>query len=289
MNRIAWKCPVCGASLLPEYQKKPYVMRCCADHSFDIARQGYVNLLLAKKRSSASPGDSAEMVSARTAFLGGGYYRAFSDGVSAACLDLLGENGLQRAVIADAGCGEGYYTQNLCRYLGEHGIDAACVGFDLSKDAVTHASSCAKRASMADRLSYAVASIFELPLADACCDGIINLFAPVAVKEFDRVLKKDGFLLCAVPGERHLWGLKEAVYDTPYLNEVRRDVLDGFVLTEVRRIEDCVTICTQEHIRALFSMTPYYWKTAKEDTEKLSRLQTLKTEIVFDLLLYRKR
>ncbi len=79
------------------------------------------------------------------------------------------------------------------------------------------------------------------------------------------------------------------MYDTPYLNEVRRDVLDGFVLTDVRRIEDRVTVCTNEHIRALFSMTPYYWKTAKEDTEKLYRLQTLDTEIVFDLLVYRKR
>ena len=107
MERIAWKCPNCGASLLPQRTQKPYFLRCENRHSFDIAKQGYVNLLLPQKRGSTLPGDSAEMVRARTAFLDGGYYRAFSDGVNRLCLDILRQNGKSEAILADAGCGEG--------------------------------------------------------------------------------------------------------------------------------------------------------------------------------------
>lgn len=288
MERFLWRCPNCGAALVPQPQPHPTVLQCENRHSFDIAKQGYVNLLLPQKRGGTPPGDSADMVRARTAFLEAGYYKAFSDGVNRLCLDTLQSSGIRAPVIADAGCGEGYYTHRLCAYLREHRLDAACVGFDLSKDAVSHASRCAKADGMQHCLSFAVASLFEMPLADGVCDGVMNLFAPVADAEFARILKPNGFLLMAVPAENHLFGLKCAVYDTPYKNEVRRDVLSHFRLMDVTRITDTVTLNDNAHIRALFQMTPYYWKTSQKDQQKLFALSSLTTEIAFDLLLYQK-
>ena len=72
----------------------------------------------------------------------------------------------------------------------------------------------------------------------------------------------------AVPAEEHLWGMKQVLYETPYKNEVRRDTLEHFTLTEVRRVTDTITVTDPDHIRALFAMTPYYWKTS----EKAARL-----------------
>ncbi len=288
MRRITWKCPNCGDVLHQQLDTKPYTLTCPKRHAFDIAKQGYVNLLLPQKRGAMPPGDSADMVRARTLFLGGGYYVAFSDGVNAAVTDILRKTGAPSPVIADAGCGEGYYTNRLCAHLLNGGFDAACVGFDLSKDAVAHAAKTAKAAALSDRLSFSVASLFEMPLADASVSGIINLFAPTADAEFARVLQPRGFLLIAVPAERHLWGLKAAVYDTPYENEIRRDALPHFTLTEIREIRNTVTVCGNNHIKALFSMTPYYWKTSPADAAKLDMLQALETEIAFDLLIYRK-
>ncbi len=288
MNRITWKCPNCGAPLTPQTDTKPHTLRCDARHSFDIAKQGYVNLLLPQKRGATPPGDSADMVRARTTFLDGGYYAAFSDGVNALVLDTLRAMGEVAPMIADAGCGEGYYTKRLCTHLCGAGLDCACVGFDLSRDAVMHGAKAAKAAQLDDRLSYAVSSLYEMPLCDASVCGIINLFAPVADAEFARVLIPGGFCLIAVPAARHLFGLKTAVYDTPYENEVRRDVLPHFSLSAVREIRETVTVRGNDHIKALFSMTPYYWKTAQADAAKLERLDTLQTEIAFDLLLYRK-
>lgn len=288
MKHIAWKCPNCASVLLPQTEQKPYVLRCAHGHSFDIAKQGYVNLLLPQKRGAALPGDSAEMVRARTAFLDGGYYRAFSDGVNRFVCDTVHAQKLDKPVILDAGCGEGYYTARLHDALRGIGCSPVCAGFDLSRDAVCHAAKRAKAAGCAETLSFAVASLFEMPVADACADGIINLFAPVADAEFARVLKPGGFLLMAVPAEDHLWGMKEVLYETPYKNEVRRDTLDHFSLTDVRRVTDTVTITDSEHIKALFAMTPYYWKTAPADRDRLYAQTKLETEIAFDLLLYKK-
>jgi len=288
MKHIAWKCPNCASALHPQLSEKPYVLRCARGHSFDVAKQGYVNLLLPQKRGAALPGDNAEMVRARTAFLDGGYYRAFSDGVNRLTNDTLRRQNTAQPVILDAGCGEGYYTARLHKALRDEGISGVCAGFDLSRDAAAHAAKRAKAAGCAEVLSFAVASLFEMPIADGTADGILNLFAPVADAEFARVLKPGGFLLMAVPAEEHLWGMKQVLYETPYKNEVRRDELEHFTLTEVRRITDTVTVTDPEHIRALFAMTPYYWKTAPADRDRLYAQSELKTEIAFDLLLYQK-
>lgn len=288
MKNIAWKCPNCASPLVPMLEQKPYVLRCEHGHSFDVAKQGYVNLLLPQKRGAALPGDSAEMVRARTAFLDGGYYRAFSDGVNALVCDTVAAQNISRPVILDAGCGEGYYTARLHEALSVGGCTPVCAGFDLSRDAVSHGAKRAKAAGQADTLSFAVASLFEMPVCDSCADMIINLFAPVADAEFARVLKPGGYLLMAVPAEEHLWGMKQVLYETPYKNEVRRDTLEHFTLTEVRRVTDTITVTDPDHIRALFAMTPYYWKTAPADRDRLYAQDKLKTEIAFDLLLYKK-
>ena len=288
MKHIAWKCPNCQSALIPMLTEKPYVLRCERGHSFDLAKQGYVNLLLPQKRGAALPGDNAEMVRARTAFLDGGYYRAFSDGVNRMICDTVTAAGIECPVILDAGCGEGYYTARLHDALRETGMSPVCAGFDLSRDAVSHAAKRAKAAGNAETLSFAVASLFEIPVADGTADGIINLFAPVADAEFARVLKPGGFLLMAVPAEDHLWGMKEVLYEVPYKNEVRRDTLEHFTLTDVRRVTDRITITEPAHIQALFAMTPYYWKTSPADRDRLYAQDKLETEIAFDLLLYKK-
>ena len=286
-TEILWKCPVCGERLTPLPAEKRFA--CGNGHSFDLAKQGYIHLLLPQKRGASAPGDGADMVRARSAFLDGGYYEPFSDGVNGLCIDALRQTGHSSSVLADAGCGEGYYTVRLAKALADAGISARLAGFDLSKDAVLHGAKRARAAGCSESLTFCVSSLFEMPLADASCGGIVNLFAPTADPEFARVLAPGGFLLLAVPAEEHLWGFKQALYDRPYRNEVRRDVLPHFVLSEVRRVSYRITLRTREDIRNLFTMTPYFWKTSVSDREKLERLDTLETEAAFDLLLYRKK
>ncbi len=266
-------CPVCGGPLRGEGR----ALRCGANHSFDIAAQGYVHLLPANKKHSALPGDDKGMVAARRAFLEAGWYQPFSDRLNRLAADFL--DPAFRPLLLDAGCGEGYYTGRLAGTLDPRVRIAA---FDISKTAVQAA---AKRYP---RVAFAVASAFSIPVADGAADCLVNVFAPMAQREFLRVLRPGGRMFYAVPGARHLFGLKEVLYEKPYENPVRDVEYPGFRFLERVPVRAACSLSSPEEIQALFAMTPYYWKTPREGAQRLAELDCLETEIAFDFLVYEK-
>lgn len=270
----ALRCPVCGAPLTLDMTQGAGRLLCGGGrvHCFDLARSGYVHL---SPRHSGG-GDSREAVRARTAFLSEGYYAVAVD----ALCGLLTRH-VPSGLVVDAGCGEGYYTNRVAR-LERYGV----LGFDLSRDAVDAAAKAAGREHNGAR--YAVASVFELPLPDGVADAVINIFAPCAEAEFCRVLRPGGVLVLLGAGERHLLGLKRALYDETYENTERADLPVGMREIERRLVCDEITVRGREQIEHLFSMTPYYWRTSPDDRRKLQALDTLTTEIAFDCRVYVK-
>lgn len=267
-------CPVCREKL--ETAEKSLI--CKSKHTFDIAKQGYVNLLLSNQMNTKLPGDNKMMVSARRNFLDKGYYKSLSEKLCDTASRYV-KNG---CTVLDAGCGEGYYTSNVYNSLLQKGIKVNMLGIDISKNALAVAG---KRS---DKINWAVASIFHIPVADCSCNAVITLFAPYCGEEFQRILKPDGILIMVIPGEKHLWSLKKAVYDKPYLNEVKDYKLDGFKLIEKETVFGEIFLpCTQD-IADLFTMTPYYYKTSEDGQRRLNSLAELTTEIDFEILTYRK-
>lgn len=238
-----------------------------------------MHLLPPNHMHSKVPGDSKQMVASRRDFLATGLYRLFSDRLN----EIVRENSPQIGpVILDAGCGEGYYTGRLTESLHAAGLHPDVYGFDISKFAVKSAAKHYKE------ISFAVASCFEIPAADSSADFVIDVFAPIVEGEFRRVLKPGGFLILAVPGPRHLFGLKEVLYDAPYENEYRETEYEGFSFQNRIPVRNEIKIKDQQTIQNLFAMTPYYWKTPVEGSRRLSETATLDTEIEFDFLIYRK-
>lgn len=268
-------CPVCGKEL--ERLDKAY--RCPANHSFDIARQGYVNLLLGSKSSLSRHGDDKLMVRCRRDFLEKGYYSALKDAICSAAV----RNTQDGATVIDAGCGEGYYTSAVKAALEATGKKPLAAGIDISKEAVISAS------SRKDGCSYAVAGVFNMPFADGSAGTVLNIFSPLAREEYLRVLCKGGCLIRAVPLENHLMGLKRAVYDVPYANPHEELALDGFEISHTEIIKRLLVLDNGEDIRNLFMMTPYYYKTGREDQAKLNNISHLETELEFAVTEYIKK
>lgn len=277
-QQFLFNCPVCEQLLSLDGNS----FRCPSGHSFDRARSGYVNLLLPDGKHAKLPGDNRQMVNARREFLEKGFYRPMAD---ALCRELVRELEHKKSLtLLDAGCGEGYYTRLVYDALTAAGISTQLLGLDISKFAAEKA---AKRFRAEEPVQIGAASIFHMPVSDASCDAVITLFAPFCREEFLRVLKKGGLFAMVIPGARHLFGLKKAVYDQPYLNEVQEYPIEGLTFLRSVPVEDTITLCDGE-IMDLFMMTPYYYKTSAEGQQRAADLKELTTETSFEILLYRK-
>lgn len=268
-------CPVCDTELI-QIQK---CFVCENRHSFDIAKSGYVNLLLSKDMNSKLPGDNKQMVQARHQFLSGGYYKILSDSISEAVIKNLICN---NPVILDAGCGEGYYTDILYNNLFIKGKQPQIIGVDISKIAVDFA---AKRNK---NITFLAASVFHLPIGNNSCDVVLSVFSPICEEEINRVLKPNGILIIVFPASHHLWELKNIAYNKAYENQENSYNLVGFRLKEKKIISDEIKLQSKADINSLFQMTPYFYTTPKDGVQRLSQLESLNTQIEFELETYIK-
>lgn len=257
-------CPVCAEKLEFDAQSA----RCRNGHCFDVAKEGYVNLLRTSK-SGDLIGDDKLSARSRRDFLNKGYYAPLRDALIALFAQKSG-------AVLDICCDEGYYTSA----LGENPA-LSVYGFDISREMVRLA---AKRGGAV----CFVANMAAIPVSDASFDYAVHLFAPFNEPEFARVLKPGGRLYTVIPGSRHLYGLKEAVYDTPYLNDEKLPDTRTLRFLGSTKVSAKVQLASREDIDAVFRMTPYYFRTSQRDKEKLQRLDVLQTDIEFIIAEYKK-
>ncbi len=276
-----WRCPVCAERL--EAVGKSW--RCANRHSFDQAREGYVNLLLGHRRNSQSPGDTRMMLQSRRAFLENGYYRPLREKLADYCVELGAEPSGRRTrfTLLDAGCGEGYYTAHIAETLRERNpsISHCVAGIDISRDAARMA------ARRYPALRIAVASSADLPIEDQRLDLILRVFAPGYAAEVTRTLRPGGHYLAVTPAAAHLYELREQVYDAPRPHDETPDVFAG--LTHLRR-EQLTFAFTPigEDVVRLFEMTPYYWQANRRKQQEIATLPKLETRAAFHIDLYRR-
>ena len=242
-------------------------------HSFDFSSKGHVNLAL----TQSGAGDSKEAVRSRSDFLNKGYYAPIREKLCGLLLKYKNDG-----FVIDAGCGEGYYTDKVESALRTRDGKSNVLAFDISRDAVKYA---AKRNR---NLSLAVATSYDMPLSDCSVDTVFNAFSPLAISEVSRVLKVGGRFVMVYPGREHLFGLKSVIYKTPYKNEPEDVGLDGFKLLSHETLSYTLKLNTEGDIRALFMMTPYAYRTSREDRERVLSLSEVTTEVEFVIDVYEK-
>jgi 23S rRNA (guanine745-N1)-methyltransferase len=278
-------CPICRAPVTRP-DNNTSTLACPQRHSFDIASEGYINLLRKKL-----PGDTREMLQARRAFFEREHYRPLSDALNeliAAHLPLTYPSSLlptSPITLLDAGCGEGYYLQRLQTALHAQQHATAGIGLDISKEAAKMA---ARR--YRDAL-FLVANLKEpLPLQDAAFHALLNIFAPRNPPEFARVLMPDGLLLIVIPGPTHLQELRATLHLLNIEEHKQQHVIeqftDRFTLLTTRRITYELHLRDNEITQAVL-MTPNYWHLAEETRQALATMTELRTTVEFVCLLFR--
>ena len=263
-------CPVCHTPL----QKQPKSYQCENNHHFDIAKQGYINLLQSNKKRSLDPGDNKNMITARRQFLAQGYYEPISNVLN----EILGcKNPELSLKILEVGSGDGYYINRLKEKNHE------CYGVDISKHAAKIA------ATKYKNITFVVASAVELPFINHSVDVLISLFSPFYEDSANKVLAKHGLIIQAVPLTHHLFELRQILYKEVNINPAPKNLLtqkEYFKLEETKVLNHSIHLSDQACIQELFRMTPHYWKTSPERQHELSLLQELDLTLEIEFRIY---
>jgi 23S rRNA (guanine745-N1)-methyltransferase len=237
-------CPLCGESMVVS----PGALRCARGHSFDRARQGYVNLAAGRAPHS---GDTAEMVAARAEFLAAGHY----DFITTALCDAA-RTAYPGGLIVDAGAGTGHHLAAVLDAVPT----ADGLALDASKPALRRAARAHPRAGAALCDTWG-----RLPLADGAAGLVLDVFAPRNGPEFRRVLRPGGALLVVTPEADHLAELVSRLgllrVDPDKAERVAAS-LDGFALAGETVLRRPLTLTSAE-ARTLVAMGPSAWHTAR--------------------------
>ncbi|MCU1715802.1 putative RNA methyltransferase [Pseudomonas sp. 5P_3.1_Bac2] len=243
-------CPICQAPL----QAVDNGVACPANHRFDRARQGYLNLLPVQHKNSRDPGDNAAMVEARRRFLDGGHYAPLARRLAELAASYQPQQWL------DIGCGEGYYTAQLADHLPH----AQGYALDISREAVKRA---CKRAP---QLEWLVASMARVPLADASCQLLASVFSPLDWQEAKRLLAPGGGLLRMGPTREHLMQLRQKLYDEvrDYDDQKHLELIPaGMRLAHSETLSFDLHLDSSQARADLLAMTPHGWRASAERRE----------------------
>lgn len=264
-------CPLCKSIL--ELEDKSLV--CNKKHCFDLAKEGYVNLLPVNSKKSKDPGDNSKMMLARRSFLDLGHYKLLADKLVELIRNIPGN---EKMTILDTGCGEGYYTG----YIKNSIKSLNMLGLDISKVAVRNASKKYKD------VNFCVASAFELPVKDTSIDIILRVFAPSSESEIQRVIKAGGYFIAVTPGERHLYQLRDIIY-----SDVNQDLNQpvfskGFDLKETVKVKYSLDLKDMKTVMLLLDMTPFGWKIGELEKNQILKMKSFQIDCDFNIEIFMK-
>lgn len=262
-------CPVCRGQL----RLNERTWRCDNQHSYDVAKQGYVNLHVVQHKHSKNPGDTPESVQARRAFLSAGHYAPLQQAVVKKIRELRIEN------LLDIGCGEGYYTNAMQAEVMQ------CVGVDIAKNAIQVA------AKLNKEITWVVGTGATLPVLDQSIDLCTSLFSPIPKQEILRVLKPKSYLMVVTPAPQHLYAMREALFEEVKAHEPHKFVeqlQDAFNLVSEQVIDAPMTLA-QADLKNLIAMTPYAYKAKPERRLALEQQDQFDLMAQFQIYVFQKK
>ncbi|OOR92454.1 methyltransferase [Moraxella caviae] len=272
-------CPICQTPLVLNCTQTPKTYQCASKHSYDVAKEGYVNLHVVQHKNSKRAGDTPESVQARRRFLAQGFYEPLRTKIG----EILSDSALffKPFSVLDIGCGEGYYTARLAECA------KMVFGLDIAKSAVQASAKAHKNTA---NITWVVGTGAVLPMMDGSIDVCTSFFSPLPKREMCRVLKANGYLLLATPAPNHLFSLRKRLFEqvVPHSPDKFLDELaPEFRLVHSWQIDSELSLDGQS-LSDLIDMTPYTYKARLENKTALKSLAEFKTSASFMLYLLQK-
>jgi 23S rRNA (guanine745-N1)-methyltransferase len=251
-------CPVCDCHLALVREGRRVF--CASQHSFDVARSGYINLLQPQDRRSKQPGDTAAALVGRRRLHDLSITEPLRRGIAEIIAASPGD------VVLDAGCGDGFYPGTLAREIGfdAHGIDISIPAIDA---AARRYPGCEWVVANADRV---------VPYADRSFTIVLSITARMNAREFRRVLRDDGRLLVAIPAPEDLIELRGKGRD-----RVPRTVetfMHNFTLVDQHRIATTANL----DAAAIYNVLHSIYRPMRSQPA-----QAMRVTFALDLLLFR--
>jgi len=272
MTAAHYTCPLCNSPLV-NHQK---VFRCENNHSFDCAKENYLNLLPVQFKQSKNPGDNKAMVNARRAFLQQGYYQPLADRLVTLYQEKALTNTSRANILLDAGCGEGFYThQHQC-------AENTVYGVDIAKEAIK------KAGKKYQQCHFSVATLSKLPFPDNLFTWIFSVYAPILEQEFTRVLSTGGFLLTVTPAKQHLMQLKQHIYQAAKEHDEDKLPIEHLSLVHQENISYEMVLKTGQDTLNLLAMTPFAFKASAQVKDTLAKMTKFTCQADFLIRLYQK-
>lgn len=272
------RCPICHNSM-QFIDKKSLI--CTDKHCFDLAKQGYVNLLSHGVKTKYNK----QLFEARKNLAQSGFFEPLNEKLCEMITYDLNITGSLK--IVDAGCGEGSHLANLQQKLWtSKGRKPLGVGMDLSKEGIQMA------ARDYESLFWCVADLAQCPFQDQQFDVILNILSPANYSEFERILTDDGLIIKVVPEKDYLKELREIFYEETekqdYSNAKTVELFENHLkLLNVVPVRYTVTL-NQPLIGNLVHMTPLTWGAHEEQIEKVLQLEHLEVTVDLALMIGRK-
>lgn len=266
-NIHLFHCPICKGPLkVIDYKS----LVCENRHTFDIAKQGYVNLLTKPVKSNYDQ----DLFNARqNIILTSGLFQPLHEILT----KIINDFQKDEIVLLDAGCGEGSHLNRISENINSNRLTG--MGLDIAKEGVQQA------ARKDENFLWLVGDLANLPFSNQSVHIILNILSPANYKEFTRVLQKDGLVIKVIPRNNYLQQLRNALGKQKKKKTNNEQMIKLFqenfqeVSTQKLTYQKKLQPIEQKN---LVKMTPLSWNV---DDEQMNNIETPEITIDLDILI----
>ncbi|MEW9675215.1 putative RNA methyltransferase [Lentibacillus sp. L22] len=268
-----FRCPLCKGSMKVVDLKS---LMCSNNHTFDFAKQGYINML---NHPSSNQYNKNLFAARHQIIMNSNLYSLLHERISKVIIEYVAVSN-EPFMILDAGCGEGSHLQRVLDECKDEAIIG--VGLDISKEGIKMA------AREYQKSIWLVGDLANSPLANQSCHAIINILSPANYTDFKRILASDGLIVKVVPRANYLIELRETLFNDTAKMLYKNDQTVSLFKKHFHLVNkfklSYTKVLNQTELIHLAQMSPLAWNAKKEQFDTFFNQGSSEITVDLDIL-----